>query len=336
MVRTIWLYTLVVLAASTVAEQRLTGLAFSKDGRSELPAKRAVDLTESGYLPRPRPRAVRGFDLAFGLTELGLGEVKAAQDGRVATGRLQVTDDEAMVVRVRLELLSTPMAARAKLCESTLLRSAALDEAVAVPRRDRASQTAPGPLGALRTEAPLRDVHGQPIAGEVAVAPVLSPQPWIAFVRDNCLASVSVPDATAIEGEARDRFCALVRGLDRLLMAAQSQELKDDWLPVVEAVMVELPSATVGRPFNLEARVSLHGQSCPEGRLQLAWRMVTTKGFAQVVKPMAAARSPEATGATFVVDEPGWWEVTCEASYDGSPAQSRKSLLYVSPSTERQ
>jgi len=192
-----------------------------------------------------------------------------------------------------------------------------------------------GPLEYLettpRTKAVLRDANGQPVAGEIAAAPMEPPLPWIAFVRDNCVVSVSLPDRAALEGEARERFIALLRGLDRLLMAAPGREVKDEWLPTAKAVLVELPSPVAGRPFALEARVNLHGRPCPTGRLAVDWRL-TPMGAAPgaTTEPVLLERLGP-TRVCCTVDQAQWWTVTCEVSYDGSPVQSRQILLWVSP-----
>ncbi len=161
----------------------------------------------------------------------------------------------------------------------------------------------------------------------------------LAFVRWNC--AVRITARPVIDGVRADpdavtgtKVRELAEALDGLLMNAPHKTVRDEWLPRIEAVSVELPSPVVGRPFRMDARVSLHGKPCPAGRIRLDWRLHRQEDARhQVLYPARQKTEPAPTSVLYTVDRPGWWAVRCDVSYDGSPVESRELLLFVAPAS---
>ncbi len=177
-----------------------------------------------------------------------------------------------------------------------------------------------------------------PVAGEVCD---LGSSGYFGFVRDNYVVDIyasPVVDGKELRPDAvtGQKVRELAKKIDEYLLKAPAKGIEDEWLPRIEAVSVVLPGPVVGRAFKMDARVSLHGKPCPTGRMQFDWRLFRKEELRhQVLYSAKQKTQPEPTSVLYTVDRPGWWEVQCAVSYDGSsPMDSREMLLYVAPSEE--
>jgi len=272
------------------------------------PPSVALRLTEEGILPRPRPRLIDEIDFQKAPIQLGLEPYKVRNDGRITHWSLPSGQSRLESVRIRAQRLPTAMKARETFLDplrSNAVRTFAVGTYMG-NGPPGVAESAPAGTPSFRLEAPA--------AGEVCN---VGSDGYFGFVRNNYV--IEIFANPVIEGENQhpdevtgQKVRELAKKIDEYLLKAPGQEIEDQWLPRIEAVSVELPSPVVGRPFRLDARVSLHGKPCPTGRMEIGWLLFVKKGLPRELHGARSKTYPGPTSVEYTVDKPGWWWLQCK------------------------